>query len=74
MDDSMHSVQMLEQQQMDRLTRGNSFTGTAPNSVQLRPIAESAMDAITSNVLTEEQALNSVGIDQASVCAVVMIS
>ena len=61
MDDSMHSVQMLEQQQMDRLTRGNSFTGTAPNSVQLRPIAESAMDAITSNVLTEEQALNSNG-------------
>lgn len=57
----MHSVQMLEQQQMDRLTRGNSFTGTAPNSVQLRPIAESAMDAITSNVLTEEQALNSNG-------------
>ena len=58
MAESMQSGQMLEQLQMDPLSRGSSFTGAVPDCEQLRPIAESTMDDDASNDMFEAQALN----------------
>ena len=59
MAEGMQSGQMLEQLQMDPLSRGSSFTGAVPDGEQLRPIAESTLDDDASNDMFEAQAFNS---------------